>query len=119
MRIPCILFSLIVLAAASLAGPPPGYELKWHDEFDGNALNTNWWNIVQGPRRIAVNTDRAVSVTNGCLVLTTYTENGKNYTGFINTRGKILDGYGYYEASMECSNTPGNWSAFWLQSPHI
>lgn len=119
MRIQCALLSSIVLVTAGIAAPPPGYKLKWHDEFDGNVLNSNYWNVIQGLRRVAINTDKAVTVTNGCLVLTTYTEQGKNYTGFVNTRGKVLSGYGYYEASIQSSNTPGNWSAFWLQSPYI
>ena len=114
-----ILFPLLLLAMVSQASPPPGYQLKWADEFNGNTLNTDYWNIRKGPRNQSINTPAAVSVTNGCLVLTTYSENKTNYTGFIDTKGKVLNGYGYYEASIQFSNAPGSWSAFWLQSPYI
>jgi beta-glucanase (GH16 family) len=111
----CLLTSLFAVHA----GPPPGYQLKWSDEFNGNTLNTDYWNIETGRRDSAVKTAAAVSVTNGCLVLTTYTENKTNYTAYIDTRKKVLNGYGYYEASIQFSNTHGNWSAFWLNSPYI
>ena len=98
---------------------PPGYVLKWSDEFNGNTLNTNFWNYRTGPRHIAYNTSAAVSVSNGSLVITTYTQDGTNFTGFIDTDQKVSNGYGYYEASIQFSNAPGNWSAFWLQSPNV
>jgi beta-glucanase (GH16 family) len=117
-RILLLVWAAMPIFALSLhATPPPGFHLAWSDEFDGPALNTNDWNIQTGPRNVAINTASAVSVTNGCLVLTTYTENGTNYTGFIDTKNKVLRQYGYYEASIQFSNAPGNWSAFWLQSP--
>lgn len=111
--------ALLALASPCPGAPPPGYSLQWADEFDGDSLNTNFWNIEAGTRNQAVNTADAVSVTNGCLVLTTYTANGKNYTGFIDTKHKVLHRYGYYEARIQFANAPGNWSAFWLQSPRI
>lgn len=98
---------------------PAGYVLQWSDEFTNNTLNTNYWNYSQTNRRSAYNTPSAVSVTNGCLVITTYTEGGTNFTGFIDTANKVANSYGYYEASIQFSNAPGNWSAFWLQSPFV
>ena len=71
-----------------------------------------------GWRQSAYNTPAAVSVTNDCLVITTYTEGGTNFTGFIDTQNKVAFGSGYYEARIQFSNAPGNWSAFWLQSPY-
>lgn len=114
-----VLFTVLSCVLACPAAPPPGYQLRWSDEFNGDSLDTNGWNIETGRRHMAVNTAAAVCVTNGCLVLTTYSEGGINYTGFIDTKRKVLNGYGYYEASIQFSNSPGNWSAFWLQSPFI
>ena len=119
MRLPHVLIVNLLLAVTGHASPPTGYQLKWADEFSGNSLNTNYWNIGTGWRNRAINTAAAVSVTNGCLVLTTFGEGGTNYTGFIDTKKKVLTRYGYYEASIQFSNAPGNWSAFWLQSPFI
>ena len=100
------------------AAPPPGYRLIWSDEFNGARLNKAKWEYARnGWRNSAYNTPAAVSVTNGCLVITTYTSGGTNFTGFIDTKNRFEAGYGYYEASIEFSNAPGQWSAFWIQSP--
>ena len=111
---------LIAFWASTLPSPavPPGYTLQWSDEFTGNSLNTSNWEYARnGWRNSAYNTSAAVSVANGCLVITTYTEGGTNFTGFIDTQNKISNSYGYYEASIQFSNAPGQWSAFWLQTP--
>jgi len=31
----------------------------------------------------------------------------------------VMNRYGYYEASIQFSNAPANWSAFWIQSPYV
>src|SRR5271170_4871403 len=115
-----IALCLFILAQSALAVPPPNYSLQWSDEFNGNSLNTGNWSYVQnGWRNSAYNTSRAVSVTNGSLFITTFTEGGTNFTGFIDTSGKVTNSYGYYEASVQYSNAPGNWSAFWIQGPFV
>lgn len=97
---------------------PAGYTLDWSDEFNGNSLNKTYWQYARnGWRNSAFDTPAAVSLTNGCLVITTYTEGGTNFTGFIDTQNKVARSYGYYEASILFSNAPGQWSAFWLQTP--
>jgi beta-glucanase (GH16 family) len=111
--------AVAVLTFVAHAAPPPGFKLSWSDEFNGTALDTSVWKIQTGHRNDAINTAAAVCVTNGCLVITTYSQDGTNYTGFINSRDKVLRKYGYYEASIQFSNAPGCWSAFWLQSPFI
>ncbi|HTV41532.1 MAG TPA: glycoside hydrolase family 16 protein [Candidatus Sulfotelmatobacter sp.] len=110
----CIVF----LAILAHAGPPPGYRLAWSDEFNGTRLNKAKWEYARnGWRSDAYNTPAAVSVTNGCLVIATYTRGGTNFTGFIDTKNRFESRYGYYEASISFSNAPGQWSAFWIQSP--
>jgi len=114
------LFSICILSAASpaRATPPPGYALAWADEFNGSKLDKKKWEYARnGWRNDAYDTPAAVSVTNGCLVITTYTSGGTNFTGFIDTQHRVRMGCGYYEASIEFSNAPGQWSAFWIQSP--
>jgi autotransporter-associated beta strand protein len=113
-------FGSSFFSAALFAAPPAGYALIWSDEFNDNSLNTkNWEYARNGWRNSAYDTSAAVSVANGYLVITTYTSGGTNFTGFIDTDNKVMNGYGYYEASIQYSNAPGQWSAFWLQSPYM
>ena len=112
-----LLWGLLFLFLVAKASPPPGYSLIWADEFNGTSLiSTNWGYRYLGPRNDAVNVTNAVAVTNGALVITTYTENGTNYTGMIGTSGKYAPRYGYLEASIRWGDAPGGWSAFWMQA---
>ena len=100
-----------------LAPPRPGYRLVWHDEFDGTALDTTKWTAYAGPRRDARNSVDAVSVADGVLTITTYTEGGAHVTGFLDTARHFLTTYGLFEARIRFESSPGEWGAFWLQSP--
>jgi beta-glucanase (GH16 family) len=107
------LIGLLYLIPANGA-PPSGYVLAWNDEFDGASLDTNKWNQrLPGPRNDAINTAQAVSVTNGVLTITTYTEGGTNFTGMIGTENLYMPLYGYIEARINFNDSPGEWSAFW------
>ena len=102
------------------AVPPPGYQLAWSDEFDGQSLDTNKWNHwLLGKRRDALNVTNAVTVSDGCLTVTSYSEGGKYYTGMVSTQGKFEPVHGYWEARIRFEDSPGMWSAFWLQSPRM
>ena len=102
---------------AAPAPPLPGYRMVWHDEFDGAALDTARWTAYAGPRRDARNSVDAVTVANGLLTITTYTEAGVHRTGFIDTARRFLATFGWFEARMRFESAPGEWGAFWLQSP--
>ncbi len=100
------------------AAPPSGYKLTWADEFGGSALDTNKWSYRQlGQRHDALNVREAVSVAGGLLTITSCTENGQHYTGMIGTEGKFERRFGYWEARLKFADAPGEWSAFWLQTP--
>ena len=108
---------LVFAGVVARAEPPAGYKLAWNDEFDGPTLDTSKWrNWLPGRRHDAINTEEAISVTNGCLVITTFHEGGTNYTGMVSTRDRFAPVRGYWEARIEFNETPGMWSAFWLQS---
>jgi beta-glucanase (GH16 family) len=111
------LVSLLCFLIPSQAAPPPNYVLAWSDEFDGSSLDTNKWNNrLPGPRNDAINTAQAVSVTNGALTITTYTEGGTNFTGMLGTENLYMPLYGYIEARINFNDSPGEWSAFWMTS---
>lgn len=94
----------------------PGYELAWQDEFDGDGLDTSTWEIITGSRRDAINTADAVSVSDGVLRITTYTDAGIHYTGFLSSSGNYEPTYGFIESRILFQPSPGEWGAFWLQS---
>lgn len=99
--------------------PPPSYVLVWQDEFDGNALDPGRWGALSGTRRDAVATPEAAEVHDGELVITTFTRNGVHYDGFLSTEGRFQAQYGYYEARIRFSDSPGSWCSFWLTAPTI
>ncbi len=104
-------------APAAIQPPRPGYRLVWHDEFDGAALDTAKWTAYAGARRDAQNSPAAVAVADGALTITTYTEGGVHRTGFIDTANRFLTTYGWLEARIRFESSPGEWGAFWIQSP--
>jgi beta-glucanase (GH16 family) len=97
--------------------PPAGYILAWSDEFDATALDTTKWTAETGPRREYVMTPEAVQVENGLLTITTYTDSGTHYSAFLTTQDHFLTTFGYFEARIRFEDAPGEWCAFWLNSP--
>ena len=113
--------ALLVLPCSSLrAEAPEGYVLKWGDEFDGTVLDTaKWGQWLPGKRRQATNVPEAVTLKDGILTIATYTEGGKHFTGMISTQNLFEVAHGYWEARIQWSDAPGQWSAFWSQTPTI
>lgn len=122
-------FFASVTAAVSVANatappehshPPPGYELTWHDEFEGDALDETKWSLWHlGQRRDAVNVEDAVSLDgDGHLVIEIRggeSDDGPRWeTGGVWSRGLFKPRYGYIECRMQVQTQPGFWSAFWL-----
>ncbi|EDY20872.1 glycoside hydrolase family 16 [Chthoniobacter flavus Ellin428] len=95
------------------------WRLVWRDEFDGTALDETKWTAQATPRKDTQNTPDAVSVRDGIMTITTWTEEGKHRTGFLNSRGKFETTYGCFEARIRFHNSPGQWGAFWLSSPSL
>ncbi len=102
------------------AAPPAGYYQVWSDEFSGSNVNWSVWTQHQpGWRRDAYNTTNALTVSNGVLVIITYTQGGTNFTGMIDTQTSFRQRFGYWESSINYDSSNGMWSAFWMMPATI
>lgn len=117
LLLPAIALTVLLLTLNTTATAPKGYKLVWQDEFESTQLDATKWVPQSGARHDAINTAEAVQVKSGSLIITTYTENGKHHTGFLWSKGKYEATFGYYEARIRFNTTPGQWAAFWLQTP--
>jgi len=97
-----------------------GYRLVWHDEFDGDRLDTTKWEVRGiGPRRAGFVRPEAVEVRDGALNLYAFIENDSLKVGIVGTEGRFETTYGYFECRARLPKTTGPWAAFWIQSPKI
>ena len=107
-----------------------GYRLVFEDEFDGDELDTDAWVYrANGSRRGGYNAPDQVKVKDGNLYITAQYR-GENdlpadasanygegwYVGMIMLREKYKQGY--FEIKCICNDSPGFWSAFWIQADH-
>jgi beta-glucanase (GH16 family) len=96
-----------------------GYHLFWEDSFEGNKLDTTKWSYRQSSRRIGKFAKDALSVKDGFLTISAFMKNDTIHTGIVETKGKFMTTYGYFECRAKMQQSTGIWSAFWLQSPKI
>jgi len=116
--------TLAPTAVRGAKAPAPLDRPTWSDEFDGTSLDLARWGYrAEGTRHDGILARDAVSVAGGALTIKTYTEAGRHYSGMISTQKTGSAGfeqaYGYFEARVKFNSAPGQWSAFWLQSPTI
>ena len=104
---------------------PNGYNtLYWHDEFNGNTLDTNNWGFDIGTGyngwgngEIQYYTDKNHKVADKVLTITAKKESmgGKQHTSSrIISKNKIHHTYGYIEARIALPLGTGMWPAFWM-----
>lgn len=101
-----------------------GWTLIWQDEFDGEAIDPNQWEIEIGGHGWGNNewqfyTDRPenVRLEDGLLVIEARDEKfiRRNYTsGRLKTQGLFAFTYGRVEARMKLPYGQGLWPAFWM-----
>ena len=99
----------------------PGWQLFFHDEFDGTSLNTTNWEALD--RQNSFNNEKQyyrpeqVTVANGNLQITATNQplaNKLYRSGLITS--KALYGPGRFEARIDLPTTQGMWPAFWLNA---
>lgn len=102
-----------------------GYNLLWHDEFEGDELNTDIWTRevrevgwTNNELQAYVDSEDNVFVKDGNLVLKAIEteENGKkSYTsGKVNSQNKADFQYGKVVASAKVPRGKGLWPAIWM-----
>ena len=127
------------MSAIVMADTPSNIDYKnmhivWSDEFNGNALNQDYWECQTGDgsdygvwrwgnNELQWYREQNVSVANGLLAITAKEESrgGLNYTsGRIRTwdkdsnKPKVSVGLGYVEAKIKFPSAKGIWPAFWM-----
>ena len=116
----CLIFIHMLLPGASdLQAQPEGYELIWHDEFDGTELDTTKWkHRGLGPRRSGTVVEDAVFLDGEghLLITTTILDSSHYYVGMIGTGETFNTTYGYFECRAKFGNKVP-WDSFWLQCP--
>ncbi len=98
------------------------YKLVWSDEFEGNALDENNWNIetnihVNNELQQYTEREQNLRVSNGNLEIEARKETYNNYeytSGRINSRNKQQWTYGKMEARIKWPAGRGTWPAFWM-----
>lgn len=117
-----ILFALVLSGTRLFAQtngiiplPPPGYQLVWADEFNGDKLDTNQWDFRTDSRMWSTQVPKNVSVQDGRLLLAGKKEDvgGKHYTG-AGVISKPAFKYGYYESRFKVPPGAGWHTSFWM-----
>jgi len=129
------------IESVTLAAPPgqmpdwlgkrPPIEGEWtptfREEFDGTAIDLTKWNIYTPNYwdKQSHFSKENVIVNHGVATLRFAKKKGRHNddpngketdyaTGYIDTYGKWVQRYGYFEARMKIPQAPGLWPAMWL-----
>jgi beta-glucanase (GH16 family) len=102
----------------------PGWQLFWHDEFDGSTLDTTNWTALN--RQDSFNNEKQyywpgqVSVAGGNLQLTANNQprGTKQYQSGLITSNALFD-QGRFEARIDLPTTQGMWPAFWMNPNQV
>lgn len=106
--------------------PPDGWQLLWHDEFDGLVIDTANWTYDlggggwgNGEMEIYTNAPENARVENGLLIIEARKETNEN-GGFkftsarLKTQGLQTFQFGRIEARIKVPAGKGLWPAFWM-----
>jgi len=118
-------------SATTIAPPPPipieeieGWELVWHDEFDGDTIDpSNWtydtggWGWGNGEAQNYTTRPENARLQNGLLIIEARFERFEDsyYTSArLKTQGLREFQYGRFEARIKVPAGAGLWPAFWM-----
>lgn len=106
-----------------------GWELVWQDEFEGTAINDDYWSHEvggdgwgNGESQYYTDDAKNAYVEDGTLTIEALEENklGKLFTSArLSTQGKVEAHYGRIEARMKLPTGQGIWPAFWMLGTNI
>ena len=103
---------------------PEGYQLAWHDEFDGEKVDPDNWRFEDwAPGRVNHELQRYVAggerdgkktafVEDGALNIRAMKHNGEVISARMNSKAAWK--YGYMEARIWLPKGLGTWPAFWM-----
>lgn len=126
-------------ATTGAGGGLPGWELAWSDEFngaDGSAVDTTKWTALVGgdgwgnQEREYYTSDVAnAHQQGGSLVITATTEGASKHpcwygacqytSARLQTKAKVEQTYGRFEARIQIPHGQGIWPAFWMLGGNI
>jgi beta-glucanase (GH16 family) len=133
MRVALCLFAVLIMLSACVpagkeSGTPipdlPGWELVWHDEFDGDAIDSANWTYDtgaggwgNGEAQYYTSRPENARVEDGLLVIEARQEKYEDsyYTSArLKTQGLQSFQYGRIEARLKVPAGDGLWPAFWM-----
>ena len=98
-----------------------GYTLQWEEQFEGDSLSRDDWNVelhnpgwVNEELQAYVDSDENIYVEDGSLVLQAVKDGDSITSGRVNTMGKHDFKYGIFEAKVKVPAGSGYLPAFWL-----
>ena len=102
-----------------------GWELVWHDEFDGKKLSDDWTRIPRFPNppewnKFMSTNDKLYKVKGGVLTLYGLVndflpeDTAHVLTGGVYSRGKVLFQRGRIDIRLKMDDASGAWPAAWL-----
>lgn len=124
-----VLFLLVLLVLIGCKNRQSDWQLVWEDDFNGQQIDTNFWNLddnargggnaelqYYSPRNITI--ERHPITGESCLVLNAKREDYRNRpctSARLNTQDKVTVQYGKIEARIAFPYTAdGLWPAFWM-----
>lgn len=127
MRVTYNLFLILMLTGLSLYSQKR--KLIWEDNFDGNVLQEENWNIETGDgcpelcgwgnNEKQIYSKENFKVVNGFLTITAKKESENYSSAKINTKGKKEFQYGRIEVKAKLATGKGLWPAFWMLGSNV
>ena len=126
LQVPLLILTLCSAASAAEKADRPGWKLTFQDEFNGDALNAQYWNPNdpwgrERNRELQAYVTNAFELRDGVLRVKAdkgqalYSGKRRAYTsGMMSTYAKFSQEYGRFEIRCRVPKGKGLWPAFWL-----